>query len=213
MRISTSAAVLLTGALALSLSGCMGAGDSVPPEPQWTPLPSVDPSVTPSSGPAEEPDASDPDEWAVSGAGVGPIEIGGDFAATLDELADWSSPEQCEWTATWSAEGEYMIFFAHPDDGGRQPIDVISISAMPDAARTGAGPRTADDLGIGSTRDEVLAAHPEAVEGDAAIGDGSSWLAVEDGDGRIFFEYAADADAADAVTVTDGDEPPYEVCA
>ena len=208
MRITSKTTVLLAGALALVLTGCSTTGDPAPPEPQWTPLP----SATPSSEPAEPgPDAAEPGTWAISDTGIGPIEVGGDFAATLEELPDWSSPQQCEWTAAWSAEGEYMIYFAHPDEGG--PIDVVSVTAMPDAVPAGAGPRTVDDLGVGSTKEDVLAAHPDAEEGEAAIGDGSTWLAVQDGEGRIFFEYGPQAQKADAVTVTDGQEPPYEVCA
>lgn len=212
MRRVTTTAVLLTGALALALTGCAGAGDPEPSEPQWTPFPSATPTTTPSNGPVEPgPGPSRPGTWAISDTGIGPIDIGGDFEETLGELTEWESPDQCEWTAAWSGEDEYMIYFAHPDGGG--PIDVISVTAIPDAVPAGAGPRTVDDLGIGSTKEEVRAAHPDAEEGEAAIGDGSTWLAVQDGDGRIFFEYSADADEADAVTVTDGDEPPYEVCA
>lgn len=214
MRISAQVPVLLAGGLTLLLTGCMGSGDPAPSEPQWTPLPSVAPSSGPAQSPDEQgPDAADPSTWSLSGDAVGPIELGGDFAATLEELPEWSSPQQCEWTASWSADGDYMIFFAHPDDGEQASIDLISVSAVPDAIPAGAGPRTADDLGLGSTREEVLASHPDAEEGEAAIGDGSTWVAVPDGDGRIFFEYAPDAAEADAVTVTDGDEPPYEVCA
>src|SRR5690606_279737 len=103
-----------------------------------------------------------------------PIEAGGDFAATLSELPDsWRNDENCIWTAWWNADDRsYSANFARGTTAETDPIVLVSVSAA-DPITPGVGPRTTEGLGIGSSRDEVLAQYPDAVEGDAQIGEGS----------------------------------------
>ncbi|WP_194422228.1 hypothetical protein [Microbacterium abyssi] len=196
---------------ALMLAGCATASPapeaSTPaPEPSAT---SADPDPSPTSEPPV--DLEDPSTWVVTETGIGPIETGGDFAATLAELPDtWMNDENCSWAAWWNAEDEsYNMNFVRGTESEEEPIVLASASAA-DPVTPGVGPRTEEGLGIGSTKDEVRAQYPDAAEGEAPIGEGT-WLSVP-GDGTmIFFEYYT-GDQANAVTVTTLEEPPYEVC-
>lgn len=194
----------------LLLSGCMTAAPE-PTTPAPAPPPPDETTAEPSPDPDPPLDLADPSTWVVSEAGIGPIEPGGDFAATLSELPDsWNNDENCSWTAWWNAEDQtYNMNFVRGTESDDAPIVLASASAA-DPVTSGAGPRTEDGLGIGSTKDEVLAQHPDAVEGQSQIGDGT-WLSVPGEEAMIFFEYYT-GDEANAVTVTTLEEPPYEVC-
>lgn len=194
---------------ALMLVGCATAS----PAPEAT---TTEPAPSPTSSapsPTSQPpaDLEDPSTWAVTETGIGPIETGGDFDATLSELPEsWMNDDNCSWTAWWNAEDQsYSMNFVRGTESDDAPIMLASASAA-DPVTPGVGPRTTEGLGIGSTRDEVRAQYPDAAEGEAPIGDGT-WLSVP-GDGTtMFFEYYT-GDQANAVTVTTLDEPPYEVC-
>lgn len=202
--------------IAIALGALLVAGCSTTaPAPEQTitapvpspTLPTPEPSPT-SESPIE---LEDPSTWAITETGIGPLEPGGDFEATLSELPDsWANDEQCSWAAWWNAEDRsYTVDFVRGTESEDAPILSASASAA-DPVTSGVGPRTEDGLGIGSTKDEVLAQYPDAGEGRSQIGEGT-WLSVP-GDGTtIFFEYYT-GEEANAVTVTTLEEPPYEVC-
>lgn len=215
-RIGSFASVALG---VLLLAGCATADPA--PEATASQPPPSEPSPTSSAQPSQpEPspapstiDLDDPSTWLIDGTGIGPIEAGGDFATTLAELPDsWRNDENCLWTAWWNAEdGSYNANFVRGTTAETDPIVLVSVSAA-DPVAPGAGPRTAEGLGIGSSRAEVLAQYPEAVEGEAQIGEGA-WLSVPADEATMFFEfYAPGSDQANAVTVTTLEQPPYEVC-
>lgn len=194
---------------ALMLAGCATAS----PAPEATTTEPVPSPTSSAPSPTSEPpvDLEDPSTWTVTETGIGPIETGGDFTATLSELPEsWTNDDNCSWTAWWNAEDQsYSMNFVRGTESDDAPIVLASASAA-DPVTPGVGPRTTEGLGIGSTRDEVRAQYPDAAEGEAPIGDGT-WLSVA-GDGpTIFFEYYT-GDQANAVTVTTLEQPPYEVC-
>ncbi|MGL3150005.1 hypothetical protein ACSS7Z_06540 [Microbacterium sp. A82] len=148
----------------------------------------------------------------ISELGIGPIETGADFAATLSELpATWTNDDHCSWAAWWNAsDSSYSVDFVRGTETEQEPIVLVSTSAA-DPITPGLGPRTGEGLGIGSSKDEVLSQHPDAVAGQAQIGEGT-WLGVPTAGATIFFEYYTATDQANAVTVTTLETPPYEVC-
>ncbi|GGD80727.1 hypothetical protein [Microbacterium murale] len=194
----------------MPLAGCATAQPAPEPTTAETSAPSPDPTPTQET---DEPDPEDPSTWLVSDEGIGPIETGGDFEATLSALpTSWMNDENCSWTAWWNAQDQsYNVNFARGTTTETDPIMVVSASAA-DPVTPGVGPRTEEGLGIGSTEDEILAQYPDAVEGTAPIGEGT-WLSVQGDTAKIFFEfYTTSSEQANAVTVTTADQPPYEVC-
>ncbi|MBO0979588.1 hypothetical protein [Microbacterium sp. SD291] len=206
--------ILAVSTVALvGLVGCAPTSTGEMPTSTPTQEPSAEPSTEPST-PAE-PDPADPSTWIISDAGVGPIEIGGDLAATLGELPDtWrNDTENCAWTAWWSdADAGYGIFFVRGTESETSPIGEISVHREAEGTVEGVGPVTADGLGLGATNEEVLEQHPDAQEGTAQIG-GGTWIMLDgDAEAHVFFEFREGESAASDVTVTTRSEPSYEVC-
>lgn len=162
---------VLLGCAALALSGCTPAEDPVD-----EPTPTVDPTPEPTEEPApepEEPTEPPPEDdgrpeladLVVSPAGLGPLEIGVPPEDNPgSEMIVWD-PEACadlvpagepagRWTADGYPEDEsysgdlVVPFRLLADDDGVHWIDVL-----------GATPRTAEGTGIGTTVEEMQAAH------------------------------------------------------
>ncbi|CAH0186218.1 MULTISPECIES: hypothetical protein [unclassified Microbacterium] len=208
----TAGPVILAALSALLLAGCASATTDPGATSNPTPTSTVgEPSSEPSPIPEPSLDPDDPATWPVTAAGIGPIETGGDFQETLAELPDsWNNDENCSWAAWWNADdNSYSMSFVRGTESDDAPIVLASASAA-DPVTAGVGPRTEEGLGIGSTKDEVLAQYPDASEGDAPIGDGT-WLSVPTDGATMFFEYYT-GDQANAVTVTTLEAPPYETC-
>lgn len=208
-----------TGPIALLIATLLLAGCATPangPTPSSTPSePTPQPTASESASPdPAEPDPEDPSTWTVSAEGIGPVLVGGDFDATLAELpTTWTSDgAACSWAAFWNApDTSFSMHFVRGADDQSEPISEISASTMADSVAGPVGPETAEGVGIGATRDEILAAYPDAEEGTAVV-DGE-WIRVpSESDGEIFFQFLTGADRAWAVTVTTRDEPSYEVC-
>ncbi len=123
---------------------------------------------------------------------MGPFSIGmslTDAASLLPGLEDacghaFSNGDASFWIASWKNAGR---------------LDEVTVYGYGGWN----GPHTADGLGIGSTVDDVLLAHPDAVQ------------SFENHDylqsGRLFFGYDADTRIVDTLGVTT-DVPPWEYC-
>jgi hypothetical protein len=150
----------------------------------------------------------------ISDAGIGPIDIGGDFAMTLGTLPDsWTNDvENCSWSAWWNAEdSSFDMFFVRGTESETAPISEISVSTAAEVPLDVPAPVTEEGLGIGATAEEVLAAYPDAIEGAGQIA--GTWVKLPGkAAGHVFFQYREGAAGAWAVTVTTRDEPSYEVC-
>ncbi|KQY97030.1 hypothetical protein B5M43_005110 [Microbacterium sp. MEC084] len=221
-RTAAGAGALL--ALAVTLAACAtptgGAGGVTP---SASAAPSAEPSVapSPSGSPADddaEEDLSDPGSWEIEDGEVGPIEIGEDFAEALGELPPdaWLNEDRCAWTAFWNEPGgAYMVWFSRDAQTDAGPVQTVAVEWGPDRIAD-VGPRVDDTgIGLGSTRDEVLAAFPGAEETPSAI-EGRSFLRIADDepdDGTLFFEFLEGQEGAQAVVLTTAAEPSYEVCA
>lgn len=211
MRTNHFALLAVMGIAAAVLTGCAAsAPGSVATEaaaPSASPTPTSTPSETATADPA------DPSTWIISDAGVGPIEVGGDFAATLTALpTEWTNDQQsCAWSAWWKSEDtSWGMYFVRGNESEGDPIKEISVYTASEVATD--GPVTAEGLGVGATKEEILAAHPEAEEGVSEIG-GGSWIRLPgDGDAHVFFDFREGETVANDVVVTTMSQPSYEVC-
>lgn len=215
--------IAVTGVLALAVAGCASTGDpaDTADPTSASPTETAPPSQTPSTPPptpttpgqdAEDP--ADPATWEIEDGELGPIELGDDFDEVVAALpGDWVNDDSCAWVAYWSApDGSYLVSFQR-DAEGAGPVIAATVESLSD--RSGIGPRTEDGLGVGATREEVLAVYPDAVEVDSPI-EGISFLRIDDddaADGSLFFQYSEGEDGAERVAVTTLETPAYEACA
>ncbi|WP_426621691.1 hypothetical protein [Microbacterium sp. As-52] len=213
----TSALIFVTALAVTSLVGCTGtsapastpSGGSTPSGTTSTP-----PTPTPTAEPRIE-DPADPGTWIIHEAGVGPIDVGGDFTSTLAGLTgSWTNDTaNCSWSAWWmAADSAYGISFVRGTESETAPIREISVYSAAETPAVVPGPVTEDGLGIGATMAEVLAAYPDAQEGVSTMGS-DTWLMLPSAtDAHVFFAFRENSDTAWDVTVTTGAEPSYEVC-
>lgn len=201
-----------TGSIVVLFIGAVALAGCAPSAPAGKP--STDPISTPAPS-AVETDPSDPTAWVISESGVGPIAIGGDFAATFGGLPDvWTNDTaSCDWTAWWNAEDQsYGMFFARGTESDTAPISEVSVYTATASPIAVPSPVTAEGLGIGATKSAVLDAYPGALEGTAQIGAGTWIMLPSDAEAHVFFEFREGSEAASDVVVTTGSEPSYEVC-
>lgn len=214
-RMTGMRATALVGAvlLAVTLPGCR-TPSSPPTSSSAPPTSVVSPTPTPIETQKPDPDA-DPDDlrtWTVTEQGMGPVQLDELFADAAAGVPTWTVDENCSWTAFWNdPEKGITAYFSRDSEITDGVVTTIDVEAS-DAARPQDGPRTAEGLGLGSTREEVLTAHPDAAEQKPTIGDGTLLRVGAQGQGAIFFSFRAGQDTVSAITVTSRDEPPYEVC-
>ncbi|WP_311243326.1 hypothetical protein [Microbacterium sp. WCS2018Hpa-23] len=206
---------IMSGTLLVGLiAGCAPEPTTAPTS---NPSPSATATLTPSPSPSAVPtaDPADPTTWVISESGVGPISIGGDLTGTLAGLPDtWTNDtENCAWTAWWNApDSSYGVYFVRGTESDTAPIGEISVYTAAESPTAVPSPLTAEGIGLGATKAEVLAAYPDAQEGTAQIG-GGTWLMLPGDDAaHVFFEFREGADVASDIVVTTRDEPSYEVC-
>lgn len=215
IRARAAALILLTALTTSGLTGCTGGAAPAPSDSRAS-SPSQTPSVSPSpTTEARVEVTTDPGTWIIDDAGVGPIEIGGDFTATLDGLAPgWTNDAvDCSWSAWWTAsDSAYRMSFVRGTESPSAPIREISVSSTSESLEGVPGPQTMSGLGVGATRDDLLAAYPAAQQGTSTIGSDRWIMLPSETDAHVFFAFREGADTAWDVTVTTGAEPSYEAC-
>lgn len=208
----SGAALLITGLVLATAAGCASGAGETGPDSSATPTEKQTLAPTASSSPSADP--QDPTTWIISDAGVGPIEIGAQLDETLTQLPDtWTNDENCSWTAWWNSEdSSYGVFFVRGTESDDAPLREISVYTAAEEPVAVPSPVTEAGLGIGATKEEVVAAYPGAEEGEAPIG-GGTWLKLPgEGQVHVFFEFREGATGASDVVVTVGEQPSYEVC-
>ncbi|MFC4139034.1 MULTISPECIES: hypothetical protein [unclassified Microbacterium] len=201
--------------LAVILAGCgtPTPTSSTAPPPTSVQSPTPTPIETEHTNP--EADPADPTTWTITAEGMGPVQLDELFADAVAGVPTWTVDENCTWAAFWNdQETGVTAYFARDSEVSDGNVTTIDVASTTDTVQPQDGPRTADGLGVGSTRDDVLAAHPDAVEQKPTIGDGALLRVgpAGEGQGAIFFSFRAGEDTVSAVTVTAREEPPYEVC-
>src|SRR5690606_10829943 len=100
------------------------------------------------------------------------------------------------------------------DDREASADGIAEVSVGWNSDTMGVGPRTAERLGLGSTKEQVLSAYENAVEQGSQIAD-HSYVTVPDnaGDSKLVFGYRNGYDGAVSLSVITGEEPAYEPCA
>ena len=176
------------------------------------PTPTMEDTPTPTAAPI---DSQDPSTWVVTDAGMGPVSLGQSLPDALAAMPDGTrnDAETCAWTAWWNApDGRYQVYASREGDAGEDgPVTIVESSMLPESTGL-VGPSTPEGIGVGSTLEEVQAAYPGADFMDASDGSaigGRRFIQLSD---TIFLTFYEGAATVSAVTVTEADAPPYEVC-
>lgn len=124
-------------------------------KPKPTPKPTQTQTQTPTPKPTDE-----SADWVISNAGIGPIKFGASFAGIINaDGTRWvDNSGYCANVAELAGtQDDYYISVQHTKDA----ITSMQVrTSRSDPASV--GPRTADGLGVGSTREDILAAVPTA---------------------------------------------------
>ena len=213
----------VTAALVAVMLGAGAAGgcaSSVPhlADPTATASADATPSVTitPSETPTQKltNDPSNPDSWLVTETGIGPIEMQADFDNTLETIrATGVGSLDCDGVAYGFADDNaYDILVI--DDREQRTGQIVEVSIGWNGDTMEVGPRTAENLGLGSTKEQVLSAYEGAVEENSQIAH-QSYVSIpdDDGDSKLVFTYVDGYDGAVSVSVVTHGEPAYEPCA
>lgn len=216
MTNTTTRIALLAGAvvMAAALGGCATTPSPAGSAAETNPPVISSASPSPSGSPSDEAtlDLNDPASWIVTESSIGPVQLGEPFSQAREAAPTWTVDDNCSWAAFWSAPDHSMTAYFVRDsakqDGEITTIDVAALVPLEPSD----GPRTADGLGLGSTRAEVQEAYPDAEEQTSTIGEAPMLRVDGAGDGSLFFTFAQGDDAVRAITLTLLDEPPYEVC-
>ncbi|MDR2997007.1 MAG: hypothetical protein LBU78_02690 [Microbacterium sp.] len=208
-----AATMLGAAVLAITLAGCGSGSWTNPTTP--TPTSTGAPTPTPIETQHTDADPADVRTWTITAQGMGPVQLDELFADAVAGVPTWTVDQNCTWAAfTNDQTTGVTAYFARNSEVSDGNVTTIDVESTGDTVKPADGPRTADGLGLGSTRDEVLAAHPDAAEQKQTIGDGALLRVgpAGPGQGAIFFSFRAGESTVSAVTVTLRDEPPYEVC-
>ncbi|WP_156760473.1 hypothetical protein [Microbacterium karelineae] len=214
-RASAAAAALILGAGAFA--ACSTEVPTVPEAPSPEASTSLGTSALPTPTPTPEAaptnDPADPDSWVVTEHGIGPVEVAADYDDALKEIrASGIGPLDCDGVAYgYADDNAYDIMIIKDRDDSD---DVVEISVGWNGDTMGVGPRTEEDLGLGSTKSQVLGTYDSADESSSAIADRTFvTIADDDGAGALVFTYLDGYDGAVSVSVISGEEPAYEPCA
>ncbi|WP_417554095.1 hypothetical protein [Microbacterium sp.] len=210
VRTRTAAAVTIAMTM-LALAGCGTASADPVAAPSKGTAPSSAPTQNEPAAPKTDP--ADPATWTVTAQGIGPIELGGSFADAQATLPSWTGDEQCTWVDSWtSTDHSQTGLFARDHDDSDGDVNMVAFESLEDTVAPADGPRTEKGIGLGSTRDEVMAAYPDAASQKPVIADGELLRVGAQGSPAIYFAIREGASMVSAVTVTAMDEPQYEVC-
>ena len=121
------------------------------------------PTPTPTADASPEPSPQDPDDpatWIVSGAGIGPVTIGGDVGEFSVVGPYTEQPTSCPNPAVHSLAGEGappMTLVAV--DGGSSVVSA-HVTSWGSEGTLPASPRTIEGIGLGSSLGDVQATYP-----------------------------------------------------
>lgn len=213
-RIAAAAVAVVMGIMAFS--GCSRSAPTVPEVSSPSATVGASPfttSPTPTPENAVPDDPAEPDSWVITDRGIGPVDIGDDFPDVLQEIkpSGIGTLDTCDGVAYGVADNNaYDVIVIKDRNKGTDDIVEVSVGWIGDTM--GVGPRTEEDLGLGSTKAQVLGAYEKAAEQPSDIAD-NSYVVVADGASKLVFTYRDGYDGAVAVSTLTGKQPSYEPCA
>ncbi|MGO1235242.1 MAG: hypothetical protein ACTHY8_06785 [Microbacterium gubbeenense] len=213
-RIAAAAVALVMGITAFA--GCSRTAPTVPEESSPSASVGTSPfttSPTPTPEEIDPDDPADPDSWVITDSGIGPVNVGDDFPDVLDEIkpSGIGTLDTCDGVAYGVAEDNaYDVIVIKDRFKGTDDVVEVSVGWIGDTM--GVGPRTEEDLGLGSTKAQVLGAYEKATEQPSDIAD-NSYVVIDDETSKLVFTYRDGYDGAVAVSTLTGKQPSYEPCA
>lgn len=169
----------------LALAGCTSPGEATANEP--TPaVSSVSPAPTPSETTPAVVDPADVTAWAITTAGIGPIERGARYTEVIAGLASFEVSEPCAWAAVLDTEGAASLLLTHPEDG-EEIASVWVTGRADDAGIVPASPSTETGIVLGSTMDELTAAYPDLQPVNQTGADSYGYAVGDAADGYLDF--------------------------
>ena len=157
----TVAYALGTGLIDLQPVAVPSATPTPTPTPTVTPTPTATPPDTGTS-PVRSPD--DPADWTIGFDGMGPLTLGSPMSDVPDRLPGWSDQtgDQCRPRNLrfLDPQGLHVSLFAQDAQKLTVSEVLVGYTFSVDGERDIATPHTAEGIGIGSTKDELLSAYP-----------------------------------------------------
>lgn len=214
-RAITAIAVALFGAAVAS--GCASEVPSVPEVPASASVSAETPPVPTPTPTAESMTPNDPsnlDSWVVTEQGIGPVLVSANYDEALDAVS--STPiepfDGCDGVAYGTADDNaYNVMIVKDRRDGTDEVVEVTVNWNGDTM--GVGPRTEEDLGLGSTKAQVLGTYERAQEQSSGIKDRSFVTIAGGDDQKLVFTYVDGYDGAVSVSVVNTQEPAYEPCA
>lgn len=185
------------------------------PTPTVTPTPTLTPTPTSTPTPAVPvQDPADPSSWVIGFDGVGPVAIGAEMSTIPPLLPGWTDetdalcvPGQLDLMAP---DGLTMDTFIFESSGDRVANIHLSWNRTVADGRPVVSPKTDRGIGIGSTREELLAAYPE-IPVTGRYSDIVDFYGLNNGSGT-WIAFAVQDDVIDRITVGPSSGMPSEYC-
>lgn len=167
---------------ALSLTACATPGAAVDegPVPSSVPDQATGSPPPPTTSPTSTIDPSDMTTWTLSGEGVGPIDLGAAYPEVLGAVPDFEKAEWCEGVVRLHREGTATAVLFLSADGAS--VETITVSGMDVAA-----PATAEGISLGSSMDDLFAAHPDLSLTNQPAADAWTYATPTDAGGSMSF--------------------------
>lgn len=204
MATALSTAVIVV----FALTGCASPGEALAGEP--TPAQPTPPPTPTSSEPA--PPAVDPADvttWAITAAGIGPIERGASYPEVIAGLPAFEVSEWCAGVAELSAEGTAPLLVVRAEGG--EEISAVWVTGRADeAGAVPASPATEAGIVLGTTMDELAAGYPDLQQVNQ-VGENSFGYAAGD-DANGYVNFIVEDEVVVTIGVRDRAGVPKEFC-
>lgn len=190
---------------------------SVTPTPSQTPTPApATPAPTPTTPPtpaAPTIDLNDPSTWVIGFDGVGPVKLGSSFEEqqqTLPAFTDFTDTVCVGFNVDLQAPTGFAIrFIGSPDRPNTTAAITFGDGGSPVIDDRAATPKTAEGIGIDSTKEELLSTYPGIEKTGMYQSDENSYYGLSDGNGG-WIVFAIINDTVGVIQIANESLIPYE---